>query len=61
MANALYAYIPQTHLPDALMQTINNVSAQLGSSGDVFVDVVIAWMNAGADKVLSYEEVISKS
>jgi hypothetical protein len=59
MAMALYASVPGQHLPDSLTATLEVVYRKAGTSGDVFCDTALAWLNAGADHVLTYEQVVS--
>lgn len=47
---------PGKWLPDTLHETLTNVSARVGMSGDVIADTAREWLRHGASKVLTYEE-----
>lgn len=48
---------PINQYPETLLQTIKAVSARIGGSGDVIYETILAWVKAGSDRALTYEEV----
>ena len=52
-----YMNMPVRDWPDSLKLTVDLVGKRIGHSGDVFYECVLAWLKAGGDKFLTYEEV----
>lgn len=61
IVNGLYAYTPGQHLPDNLTETLASVYAKYGTSGDVFCDTARLWMRAGANRVMTADELFPVS
>jgi len=58
LVTALYACVPTLHLPETLTATLRD-AGKAGMSGNVFCDVTLAWLSAGANRALTCEEAVS--